>query len=422
MASAPSGSPFPVRAEPPGPGPGRLPRGRHLGERRLPLRLPPPLPPRGSEAAWSKPGSLGGSCVLFCSSPRQRAFTVTFTPCPVTPCSLSSVEPFTVTLAPWTPVRSGTHPRTPAPQWVAGHKVLAASAASVPTRCPSGLPHTRTHTRIFLSGHPGPGTGEIAEILSPSSVGQGQTTAVPGGMAPLEVRVLVVLLLPLGQTAPRDGALRFLQGYLKGLKRMEEEPQHMSWEQVVLCLFALHDYDHSGQLDGLELFSMLTAALAPGAVDSPTTNSVVLVVDEVLATQDLNGDGLMTPAELINFPGEVPWQAGPKEPLAPSPQESQAVEMQPLLAESPTGQETQEFPSPGEEAGGQGEGRRESLESAQEAGGQREAEREAPGLGGEAGGQAEARDTGGEEELLGEMLESENAPNEHTIQVEYDEM
>uniref|UniRef100_A0A2K6TW91 Cell growth regulator with EF-hand domain 1 n=1 Tax=Saimiri boliviensis boliviensis TaxID=39432 RepID=A0A2K6TW91_SAIBB len=50
---------------------------------------------------------------------------------------------------------------------------------------------------------------------------------------------------------------------------------------------------------------MLTAALAPGAASSPTTNPVILIVDKVLETQDLNGDGLMTPAELINFPGEA---------------------------------------------------------------------------------------------------------------------
>ncbi|XP_032028388.1 cell growth regulator with EF hand domain protein 1 isoform X3 [Hylobates moloch] len=43
---------------------------------------------------------------------------------------------------------------------------------------------------------------------------------------------------------------------------------------VLLYLFALHDYDQSGQLDGLELLSMLTAALAPGAANSPTTNLV----------------------------------------------------------------------------------------------------------------------------------------------------
>lgn len=88
---------------------------------------------------------------------------------------------------------------------------------------------------------------------------------------------------------------------------MEEDPEHMSREQgegmmlgtgagrvlemqlelnagcpvgscflkprfsspVLLSLFALHDYDQNGQLDGLELLSMLTAALAPEAVHFP---------------------------------------------------------------------------------------------------------------------------------------------------------
>ncbi|XP_012643678.1 cell growth regulator with EF hand domain protein 1 [Microcebus murinus] len=284
-------------------------------------------------------------------------------------------------------------------------------------------------------------------------------------MLPLMMRVLMLLLLPLGQAAPKDGAtrldsevqhqllpnpfqpgleqLRLLQGYLKGLEKMEEEPEHLSWEQVLLYLFALHDYDQSGQLDGLELLSMLTAALAPGVADSPTTNPVVLVVDKVLETQDLNGDGLMTPAELVNFPGEGPRHAEPREPLAPSPREPQAVGRQSLLAKSPLRQEIQEVLDPREAAGGHVEARRESLEPVQEAGGQAEAEGDAPGHGGKAGGQAEAeedapghggeaesqaevRDNGEEaKELPGETLELKNTPNEfevHSIQLENDEM
>nr|KAF6429109.1 cell growth regulator with EF-hand domain 1 [Molossus molossus] len=141
---------------------------------------------------------------------------------------------------------------------------------------------------------------------------------VPGRMLPLVMRMLVLLLLPLSQAAPKDGTtrldpevqqpppnpfqpgqeqLRLLQSYLKGLERVEEEPEHMNREQVLLYLFALHDYDQSGQLDGLELLSMLTAALAPGAADSPTTNPVILVVDKVLETQDLNGGGAEGQAE-----------------------------------------------------------------------------------------------------------------------------
>ncbi|XP_003984455.2 cell growth regulator with EF hand domain protein 1 [Felis catus] len=261
-------------------------------------------------------------------------------------------------------------------------------------------------------------------------------------MLPLTVRVLV-LLLPLGQAAPKDGTvrldpdlqqqplpnpfqpgqeqLRLLQNYLQGLEKMEEEPEHMSREQVLLYLFALHDYDQSGQLDGLELLSMLTAALAPGAADFPIANPVILVVDKVLETQDLNGDGLMTPAELINFPGEAPSHTEPKEPLEP-----QDVGRQSLVAKSPSRPETQEALGPRGEDGGQVEARRESLEPVQEAGGQAEAEREAPAPGAEAIGQAEARDTGKEaEELPGETLESKDTPNDfevHAVQLENDEI
>ncbi|XP_033032171.1 cell growth regulator with EF hand domain protein 1 isoform X1 [Trachypithecus francoisi] len=283
-------------------------------------------------------------------------------------------------------------------------------------------------------------------------------------MLPLMMRVLILLLLPAGQAAPKDGVTRpdsevqhqllpnpfqpgreqlgLLQSYLKGLERTEVQPEHLSREQVFLYLFALHDYDQSGQLDGLELLSMLTAALAPGAANSPTTNPVILIVDKVLETQDLNGDGLMTPAELINFPGEVPSHVEPGELLAPSPQEPQAVGRQSLLAKSPLRQETQEAPGPREEAKGQVEARRESLDPVQEPGGQAEAEGDVPGPRGEAGGQAEAEDVpgprgeaggqaeareNGEEakELPGETLESKNIPNEfevHIVQLENDEI
>nr|XP_003734819.2 cell growth regulator with EF hand domain protein 1 [Callithrix jacchus] len=287
--------------------------------------------------------------------------------------------------------------------------------------------------------------------------------AVPGRMIPLMMRVLTLLLLPKGQAAPKDGVtrpdsevqhqflpnpfqpgteqLRLLQSYLKGLERTEVKPEHLSREQVLLYLFALHDYDQSGQLDGLELLSMLTAALAPGAASSPTTNPVILIVDKVLETQDLNGDGLMTPAELINFPGEAPSHVEPREPLAPSPQEPQAVGRQSLVAKSPLRQETQEALGR-REAEGQLEAKRESLESVQEPGGQAEADRDGPGPIGEAVGQAEAEDVprpkgeaegqaeareNGEEakELPGETLESKNTPNEfevHIVQLENDEI
>ncbi|XP_031211699.1 cell growth regulator with EF hand domain protein 1 isoform X3 [Mastomys coucha] len=289
-------------------------------------------------------------------------------------------------------------------------------------------------------------------------------------MAPVSIRMfqwlmpalmLPLLLLPLGQAAPKDGIarldpevqqqltpnpfqpgpeqLRRLQNYLKGLEKMEENPEHMNREQVLLSLFALHDYDQNGQLDGLELLSMLTAALAPEAAHFPI-NPVILVVDTVLETQDLDGDGLMTPAELINFPGDAPKHA---EPLPPALQEPRPAGSQPLLANSPLLSETQQSLGTKEEIRGQVEAKRASLEPEQEAGhqteakvdtlspegearGQAESEGDVPGPGEGAEGQAEIKDNEGEaKELPVETLETLNTPNEaeaHSIQMENDEI
>ncbi|XP_028638767.1 cell growth regulator with EF hand domain protein 1 [Grammomys surdaster] len=278
----------------------------------------------------------------------------------------------------------------------------------------------------------------------------------------IQAWMLPLLLLPLGQAAPKDGVgrldpevqqqltsnpfqpgpeqLRRLQNYLKGLEKMEEDPEHMSREQVLLSLFALHDYDQNGQLDGLELLSMLTAALAPEAVHFPI-NPVILVVDTVLETQDLDGDGLMTPAELINFPGEAPKHA---ESLPPALQEPQPAGSQPLLANSPLQSETQQsLGIAKEEIRDQVEAKRASLEPEQEAGSQIEAkvdtlspegearaqaesEGDVPGPREGAEGQVESKDNDGEAKPLPvETLETLNTPNEvetHSIQLENDEI
>ncbi|XP_004839222.1 cell growth regulator with EF hand domain protein 1 [Heterocephalus glaber] len=285
-------------------------------------------------------------------------------------------------------------------------------------------------------------------------------------MSPWMLRVLMLpLLLPtLGQAAPKDGAarqdlevqpqplpnpfhpgpeqLRVLQNHLKGLEQVEEDLEHMNREQVLLYLFALHDYDQSGQLDGLELLSMLTAALAPGAANFPA-NPVILVVDKVLETQDLDGDGLLSPAELVSVPEEAPRDTEPRESLAAAPQETQTIGGQPLLAKNSLRQETQGDMGPREEAGSQEEFRRESPEPVQEAGyhagaegdtpGPEEGDRrqvenegEAPDLRGDVEGQGEARDNEAEaRELPEETLESRNTANQleaHSIQLENDEM
>lgn len=146
---------------------------------------------------------------------------------------------------------------------------------------------------------------------------------------------------------------------------------------------------------------------------------VILVVDKVLETQDLDGDGLMTPAELINFPREAPSHTEPSEPLAPSPQE-------PLLAKGPSRQETQGAGGPQEVAAGQAEGEREPLEPVPEAKVVARAEGEAPSPpSGEARGQVEARNDGDARETPRETLAAKGTPNvleAHSIQLENDEM
>ncbi|GAB1297242.1 Cell growth regulator with EF hand domain protein 1 [Apodemus speciosus] len=276
----------------------------------------------------------------------------------------------------------------------------------------------------------------------------------------MQALMLPLLLLPLGQAAPKDGVarldpevqqqltlnpfqpgpeqLRRLQNYLRGLKKMEEDPEHMNREQVLLSIFALHDYDQNGHLDGLELLSMLTAALAPGAAHFPI-NPVILVVDAVLESQDLDGDGLMTPAELINFP-EAPKHA---EPLPSALQEPQPAGSQARLANGPLQSETQQSLGTKEEIKGQVEAKRASLEPEEEAGhqieakvdtlspegearGQTETEGDVPGPGEDAEGLVESKDSEGEAtELRGEAMETLNTPKEaeaHSIQLENDEI
>ncbi|XP_007532667.1 cell growth regulator with EF hand domain protein 1 [Erinaceus europaeus] len=249
-------------------------------------------------------------------------------------------------------------------------------------------------------------------------------------MFPWTVRILV-LLLPLSQAAPKDGAirldpevpnpfqqrgpeqLRFLQSYLKKLDRMEQEPESLSWEQVLLCMIALYDYDQNGQLDGLELMAMMPVVLAQGAAASHTANPVVLAVDKVLETQDLDGDGLVTPTELISLPGQAPRNTEPRE--LPEPH---GVGGQAPLAEA------QEAPNPQEQAGAQVGAGREFLEPLQEAQGQREAG-EAPSLAGESWVQAEALNVREEAGPPGGTLDAMPSPQElevHAIQVENDEM
>lgn len=166
---------------------------------------------------------------------------------------------------------------------------------------------------------------------------------------------------------------------------------------------------------------------------------MILVVDAVLETQDLDGDGLMTPAELINFPGEAPKHA---EALPSALQEPQPAGSQPLLANGPLQPETQQALGIKEEIKGQAEAKGASLEPEEEAGhqieakvdtlspegearGQAESEGDVPGPGEDAEGQVDHKNNKEAADLPVETLETLSTPNEaeaHSIQLENDEI
>ncbi|XP_054149423.1 cell growth regulator with EF hand domain protein 1 [Melozone crissalis] len=96
----------------------------------------------------------------------------------------------------------------------------------------------------------------------------------------------------------------------------------MTREQALLYLFVLHDHDRSGRLDGLELLQLLGTVLAR-AGGQPDPDTVAALVDTALARQDLNGDGLLDPSELLE-PPEAPLPGQDRGPPGQPPLEQQA--------------------------------------------------------------------------------------------------
>ncbi|XP_023801888.1 cell growth regulator with EF hand domain protein 1 [Cyanistes caeruleus] len=96
----------------------------------------------------------------------------------------------------------------------------------------------------------------------------------------------------------------------------------MTREQALLYLFVLHDHDQSRRLDGLELLQLLGTVLAQ-AGGQPDPDTVAALVDQALATQDRNGDGLLDPSELLD-PPEVLLPGQDQGPPGQPPLEQQA--------------------------------------------------------------------------------------------------
>ncbi|CAN8205216.1 unnamed protein product [Coccothraustes coccothraustes] len=101
--------------------------------------------------------------------------------------------------------------------------------------------------------------------------------------------------------SPEPPALLLLWSAVRSLGLPEQDVQAMTREQALLYLFVLHDHDQSRHLDGLELLQLLGTVLAQ-AGGQPDPDMVAALVDQALARQDLNGDGLLNPSELLDPP------------------------------------------------------------------------------------------------------------------------
>ncbi|XP_059325067.1 cell growth regulator with EF hand domain protein 1 [Ammospiza nelsoni] len=122
--------------------------------------------------------------------------------------------------------------------------------------------------------------------------------------------------------SPEPPALLLLWSAVQSLGPPEQDVQAMTRQQALLYLFVLHDHDQSRRLDGLELLQLLGTVLAQ-AGGQPDPDTVAALVDKALARQDLNGDGLLDPSELLD-PPEAPLSGQDRGPPGEPPLEQQA--------------------------------------------------------------------------------------------------
>ncbi|XP_042750640.1 cell growth regulator with EF hand domain protein 1 [Lagopus leucura] len=147
--------------------------------------------------------------------------------------------------------------------------------------------------------------------------------------------LLLLLLGPAARAAPRDGVLRpeplaavgtdpgpdplspdlpalqLLRSAVRSLGPPQRDADEMTREQALLFLFAMHDHDRSGQLDGLELLQLLGAVLTQGGAGRPSSEAVAALVDRALEQRDRSGDGLLDlPELLLPAPARGPPRGG----------------------------------------------------------------------------------------------------------------
>uniref|UniRef100_A0A8C3F0N9 Uncharacterized protein n=1 Tax=Corvus moneduloides TaxID=1196302 RepID=A0A8C3F0N9_CORMO len=147
------------------------------------------------------------------------------------------------------------------------------------------------------------------------------------GMRNPPAMLILLLLGPAAWAAPRAGrsrygAHRYGGSGMWGRGRQRWVVFTVQGHRSLLYLFVLHDHDQSRRLDGLELLQLL--GTVPWAGSSPCSPSpqVAALVDQALARQDLNGDGLLDPSELLD-PPEVLLPGQGKGPPGQPPLEQQ---------------------------------------------------------------------------------------------------
>ncbi|XP_063278305.1 cell growth regulator with EF hand domain protein 1 isoform X2 [Prinia subflava] len=217
----------------------------------------------------------------------------------------------------------GTDTRTGLGEWVPGgtggagfgvYRRDAPGGQRQPVSRALRSPHSPSHPPTRASSGAAPGAP--APLPVPGS--RGPPRRSPAGPAPTaalssrrspgsamrnpRVMLMVLLLLgPAARAAPRAGTNRLLWSAVRSLGPPEQDVEAMTREQALLYLFVLHDHDQSRRLDGLELLQLLGTVLAQ-AGGQPDPDMVAALVDQALARQDLNRDGLLDPSELLDPP------------------------------------------------------------------------------------------------------------------------
>ncbi|XP_049574862.1 cell growth regulator with EF hand domain protein 1 isoform X2 [Syngnathus scovelli] len=104
-----------------------------------------------------------------------------------------------------------------------------------------------------------------------------------------------VLINPFGSG---EEERRLLQRYIQLTRK--DDVQINSRDEEVFYLFRLYDFDRSERLDGLEMMKLLSDYNSQHAPEEQANDMVVSLVDFLLQSQDVNGDGLLDASELLS--------------------------------------------------------------------------------------------------------------------------